>query len=88
MYTKYHKVFLFFLNEEFLVTFSLFSDIITRHSYQELSDEQEELVRGILTAQIQMYTKYRTVATADEVLRLVEHIKKTYELALMSVGVG
>ena len=72
----------------FSLTFSLFSVITTRHHYSGLSDEQQRDVHEILTQQIQKYTKYRTVATPDGVSALIEHIQKTYDLALESVGVG
>ena len=88
MYTKYHKVFLFFLNEEFLVTFSLFSDIFTTYSDQSLSDEEKKIIHEILTLQIQMYTKYRKVSTADEVSALVKHIMRIYDLIKMPVALG
>ena len=81
-----------FLNENlsFLIdiNFSLFSVITTRHHYLGLSEEQQRDVHQILTQQIQLYTKYRTVATPDGVSALIEHIHKTYNLALESVGVG
>ena len=72
----------------FSLAFSLFSVITTRHHYLGLSDEQQRDVHEILTQQIQKYTKYRTVATPDGVSALIEHIHKTYNLALESVGVG
>ena len=72
----------------FSLTFSLFSVITTRHHYSDLSDEQQRDVHEILTQQIHLYTKYRTVATPDGVSALIEHIRKTYDLALESVGVG
>ena len=72
----------------FSLTFSLFSVITTRHHYLGLSEEQQRDVHEILTQQIQKYTKYRTVATPDGVSALIEHIHKTYNLALESVGVG
>ena len=72
----------------FSLTFSLFSVITTRHHYSDLSDEQQRDVHEILTQQIHLYTKYRTVATPDGVSALIEHIQKTYDLALESVGVG
>ena len=75
-------------NFHFLETFFLFSDIITRHCYQGLSDEQQQEVHEILTRQIHLYTKYRKVSTDEGVSALIEHIQKTYNLALESVGVG
>ena len=72
----------------FSLTFSLFSVITTRHHYSDLSDEQQRDVHEMLTQQIHLYTKYRTVATPDGVSALIEHIQKTYDLALESVGVG
>ena len=35
-----------------------------------------------------MYVKHRKVATPEGVSSLIEHIRKTYNLALESVGVG
>ena len=66
----------------------LFSDIVTRHCYQNLSDEQEEIIHETLIRQIQVYTKYRRVSTADGVSALIEHRQDAYNLALKSVGVG
>ena len=66
----------------------LLSEILTRHCYQDLSDEQEEIIHETLIRQIQVYTKYRRLSTADGVSALIEHIQDTYNLALKSVGVG
>ena len=66
----------------------LLSDIVTRHCYQDLSDEQEKIIHETLTRQIQVYTKYRRVSTPDGVSALIEHIQDAYNLALKSVGVG
>ena len=66
----------------------LLSDIVTRHCYQDLSDEQGKIVHEILTRQIQVYTKYRRVSTPDGVSALIKHIQDTYDLALKSVGMG
>ena len=66
----------------------LFPDIVIKHSYQDLSNEQEEIVHEILSRQIQVYVKHRKVTTPDGVSALIEHIHKTYDLALESVGVG
>ena len=41
-----------------------------------------------VTRQIQVYTKYRRVSTAEGVSALIEHIQNTYNLALKSVGIG
>ena len=68
--------------------FDLLSDIVTRHCYQDLSDDQEEIIHEILTRQIQVYIKHRKISTADGVSALIKHIEKTYNLALESVGVG
>ena len=68
---------------------SFLSVIISiRHCYQDLNDEQGEIIHEILSRQIQVYIKHRKVATADEVSALIKHIEKTYNLALESVGVG
>ena len=66
----------------------LLSEILTRHCYQDLSDEQEEIIHETLIRRIQVYTKYRRLSTADGVSALIEHIQDTYNLALKSVGVG
>ena len=66
----------------------LFPDIVIKHSYQDLSNEQEEIVHEILSRQIQVYVKHRKVTTPDGVSALIEHIHKTYDLALESVGIG
>ena len=66
-----------------------FSDIVTvKHSYQDLSDEQQKLVEGILSRQIEVYVKNRHVGTPEAVSALIEHIQDTYDLALRSVGIG
>lgn len=72
----------------FSLTFSLFSVITTKHHYLDLNDEQQQEVDAIVTQQIHLYTKYRKIATPDGVSALIEHIYKTYNLALESVGVG
>ena len=41
-----------------------------------------------VTRQIQVYTKYRRVSSAEGVSALIEHIQNTYNLALKSVGIG
>ena len=66
---------------------SSLSDIVTRHHYQDLNDEQEQIVHETLTRQINLYTKYHKVGTDEGVSALIEHILKTYNLALESVGV-
>ena len=66
----------------------LFPDVVIKHSYQDLSNEQEEIVHEILSRQIQVYVKHRKVTTPDGVSALIEHIHKTYDLALESVGIG
>ena len=79
------------LQEEYVPSqccYLLLSDIVTRHCYQDLSDEQEKIIHEILTRQIQAYTKYRRVSTQDGVSALCEHIQDAYNLALRSVGVG
>ena len=79
------------LQEEYVPSqccYLLLSDIVTRHCYQDLSDEQEEIIHETLIRQIQVYTKYRRVSTADGVSALIEHIQDAYNLALKSVGVG
>ena len=79
------------LQEEYVPSqccYLLLSDIVTRHCYQDLSDEQEEIIHETLIRQIQVYTKYRRVSTADGVSALIEHIQDAYNLALKSVGEG
>ena len=66
----------------------LFPDVVIKHSYQDLSNEQEEIVHEILSRQIQVYVKHRKVTTPEGVSALIEHIHKTYDLALESVGIG
>ena len=70
------------------VTYSFFSDIIVKHCFQELNDEQSKIVHETLARQIQVYIQYRNILTAEEVSGLIEHIQETYNLALKSVGVG
>ena len=65
----------------------MFSDIITKHCFQELNDEQRKIVHETLARQIQVYIRYRNISTAEGVSRLIEHIQETYNLALKSVGV-
>ena len=66
----------------------LFPDIVIKHSYQDLSNEQEEIVHDFLSRHIQVYIKHRKVTTPGGVSALIEHIHKTYDLALESVGIG
>ena len=66
----------------------LFPDIVIKHSYQDLSNEQEEIVHDFLSRHIQVYIKHRKVTTPGGVSALIKHIHKTYNLALESVGVG
>ena len=66
-----------------------FSDIVTvKHSYQDLSDEQQKLVYETLSRQIEGYVKDRHVGTPEAVSALIEHIHNAYDVALRSVGVG
>ena len=51
----------------------LFPDIVIKHSYQDLSNEQEETVHDILSHHIQVFIEHRKVATADGVSALIEH---------------
>ena len=69
-------------------TFSLFSDVSTKHCFLELNDEQSNIVHETLARQIQLYIQYRQISTEEGVSGLIEHIKKTYNLALESVGQG
>ena len=66
----------------------LFPDIVIKHSYQDLSNEQEEIVHDFLSRHIQVYIKHRKVTTPGGVSALIEHIHKAYDLALESAGVG
>ena len=70
------------------MTFSLLSDIITSYRDQGLSDVKEKAVQELLTRQIEVYSTHHKVSTANGVSGLVEHIQKTYQLALQSVDVG
>ena len=71
------------------MTYSLFSDIIIKHCFQELNDEQSKIVHETLARQIQVCIRYRNynISTAEGVSGLIEHIQETYNLALKSVGV-
>ena len=73
------------LPESSVVSF-LFPDIVIKHSYQDLNNEQEEIVHDFLSRHIQVYIKHRKVTTPDGVSALIEHIHKTYDLALESLG--
>ena len=70
------------------MTFSLFSDIVAKHCFLELSDEQSKIVHETIARQIQVYIQYRNISTTEGVSGLIEHIKKTHNLALESVGLG
>ena len=72
----------------FSMVFSLLSDIITRHHFQELNDEQSKIVHETLQRQIQVYFQHRTIATSEGVSGLIEYIQKTHNVALQSVGLG
>ena len=69
-------------------TFYLFSDVSTKHCFLELNDEQSCIVHETLARQIQLYIQYRQISTEEGLCGLIEHIKKTYNLALESVGQG
>ena len=64
------------------------SEIITKHCFQELNDEQSKIVREILERQIQVYIRFCNISTTEGVSGLIEHIHQTYNLALKSVGLG
>ena len=66
----------------------MFSDVSTKHCFLELNDEQSNIVHETLARQIQLYIQYRQISTEEGVSGLIEHIKKTYNLALESVGQG
>ena len=66
----------------------LFSEIITKHSFQEINDEQSKIVHETLQRQILVYFQHRTIATSEGVSGLIEYIKTTHDLALKSVGLG
>ena len=67
----------------------MFSDVIcTKHCFPELNDKQSKIVHEILERQIQVYFQYRNISTKEGVSGLIEHIKKTHNLALASVGLG
>ena len=68
------------------MTYSLLPDIITKHCFQELNDEQSKIVREILERQIQLYFQHGTIATSEGMSHLIEHIKKTYNWVLESVS--
>lgn len=59
-------------------------------STQGLNEEQQKTVNEILALQTEAYVKSHDLSTAEleRVGALIEHIKKAYELALVSVNVG
>ena len=59
-------------------------------STQGLNEEQQKTVNEILDLQTQAYVKSHNFSTAEleRVGALIEHIKKVYEVALVSVNVG
>ena len=66
----------------------MLSEIITKHFFQDLNDEQSKIVHDTLQRQIQMYFQYRTISTSEGVSGLIEYIRKTHNVALESVGLG
>ena len=54
--------------------FSLFSDIVTKHCFLELNDEQSKIVHETIARQIQLYIQYRNISTTEGVSGLIEHI--------------
>ena len=64
------------------------SEITTKHCFQELNDEQSKIVREILERQIQVYIRFCNISTTEGVSGLIEHIHRTYNLALNCVGLG
>ena len=66
----------------------MLSEIITKHFFQDLNDEQSKIVHDTLQRQILVYFQHRTIATSEGVSGLIEYIKKTHNVALESVGLG
>ena len=64
------------------------SEITTKHTFQELDDEQSKIVRETLERQVQAYMRFCNISTTEGVSGLIEHIHRTYNLALNSVGLG
>ena len=64
------------------------SEITKKHTFQELNDEQSKIVRETLERQIQVYIRFCNISTTEGVSGLIEHIHRTYNLALNSVGLG
>ena len=58
-----------------------------RHWYHEGTVIQTR-VKKTFTGQIQVYTKYRKLSTADGVSALLKHTQDTYNLDLKTVGIG
>ena len=46
-------------------TFSLFSDVSTKHCFLELNDEQSNIVHETLARQMQLYIQYRQISTEE-----------------------
>ena len=72
----------------FSVVFCLFSDIITKHRYQDLNDNQRKIIHETLEQQIQLYFRHRTVYSEEGVSGLIEYIVDTHKVATKSVGLG
>ena len=79
---------MYIVKDVFLSRLCSFSDIITRHCFEGLSDEQQEDVHEILTRHIQMYTKYRKVGTREGVSALIAYIEETHNLVLKAMESG
>ena len=71
---------------------SLFSDTLVKLviNTQGLNEEQQKTVNEILALQTQAYVKSHNISTAalESVGALIEHLKKVYELTLVSVSEG
>ena len=66
----------------------MLSEIVTKHFFQDLNDEQSKIVHDTLQRQILVYFQHRTISTSEGVSGLIEYIKKTHNVALESVGLG
>ena len=71
----------------FLCDIFLFSAIVTKPAYLDLTDEREKEVDDVVR-QIQTYMALRRVSRPDELCDLIKHIEETCHLALESVGEG
>ena len=68
--------------------FSSFSDIIIRHRYQDLTDEQEKITSEALLERLRRYVQHRPTATMEAISHLIEYLNHAYDARVEFVEMG